>query len=87
MLILSRKTGESIIIKIGDKEIKMTLVEINNGSIKLGFEAARDIKIYRDEVYQEIVNQNKASVISDIDLAKEINKKINLQKEKQKFNG
>lgn len=75
MLILSRKIGESIIIKVGSNNIKITILESNNGTLKLGFEAPNDIKIYRSELYEEIVNQNKASVIDDVSEAANLLKK------------
>lgn len=75
MLILSRKIGESIIIKVGSDNIKITILESNNGTLKLGFEAPNDIKIYRSELYEEIVSQNKASVIDDVSEAANLLKK------------
>ena len=75
MLILSRKVGESIIIKVGSNNIKITILESNNGTFKLGFEAPNDIKIYRSELYEEIVNQNIASIIDDISQAANLLKK------------
>lgn len=75
MLILSRKIGESIIIKVGSNNIKITILESNNGTLKLGFEAPNDIKIYRSELYEEIVNQNIASVIDDVSEAANLLKK------------
>jgi len=66
LLILSRKIGESVVIKVGNRKIKLTMVEQDNGSIKIGFEAPKDIKIYRQEVYEEIVKQNKAALESDV---------------------
>jgi carbon storage regulator len=75
VLILSRKVGESIIIKVGSNNIKITILESNNGTLKLGFEAPKEIKIYRSELYEEIVNQNKASIIDDITQAANLLKK------------
>jgi carbon storage regulator len=75
VLILSRKIGESIIIKVGSDNIKITILESNNGTLKLGFEAPNDIKIYRSELYEEIVNQNIASVIDDVSEAANLLKK------------
>ncbi|POZ93221.1 carbon storage regulator [Petrotoga halophila] len=66
MLILTRKIGESIVIQVGNRIIKLIMVEQDNGSIKIGFEAPQDIKIYREEVYEEIVKQNKAALESDV---------------------
>lgn len=61
MLILSRKKGESIIIKTNDKIIKIRILE-NNDDVKIGFEADKDIKIYRSELYEEIARNNKQSI-------------------------
>lgn len=95
MLILSRKIGESIVIQVGDKKIKFTIVEMNNGNIKIGFEAPKDIKIYRNEVYEEIVTQNKASILSSVDKLKvlsesmpnRIKKAKNIKAEEEEIDG
>lgn len=47
MLVLSRKLGE--VIWIGDS-IKLTVVQIDRGKIRLGITAPRDIPIYRQEL-------------------------------------
>ena len=47
MLVLSRKVYESIII--GDN-IRITVVGIHSGQVRLGFEAPRDVEIYREEI-------------------------------------
>ena len=47
MLVLSRKLGEKIFI--GDN-ICITVVDIDRGKIRLGIEAPRDVKIYRQEL-------------------------------------
>ena len=47
MLVLSRKLGEKIFI--GDN-ICITVVDIDRGKIRLGIEAPRDVKIFREEL-------------------------------------
>ena len=47
MLILSRKTDQQI--KIGD-DITITIIEIHDGQVKIGVEAPRNIKVFRQEV-------------------------------------
>lgn len=71
MLILSRKIGEDIIIKMDNKTIKIKLLEDQMGHIKLGFDAPKEIKIYRGELYEEIVQENKSSINSSFDLVKQ----------------
>ena len=55
MLVLTRKSGEGIII--GD-DIKVTVVEIKGGTIRLGIEAPAAMKIHRQEVYNRIIQEN-----------------------------
>ena len=56
MLVLTRKIGEGIVI--GD-DITLKIVEIKGGTIRLGIDAPLDKKIYRQEVYDRIVAENK----------------------------
>ncbi|MGE4580261.1 MAG: carbon storage regulator CsrA [Desulfuromonadales bacterium] len=56
MLVLTRKAGEGIII--GD-HIKITIVEIKGGGIRIGIDAPPEQKIYRQEVYDRICQENK----------------------------
>lgn len=65
MLALTRKIGEKIMI--GD-DIVLTVFDIKGDSVRLSIEAPKDIKIYRGEIYDSIVEENKQSVKS-IDLA------------------
>lgn len=49
MLILRRKSGESIVI--GDN-ITLTVLDINEGSVRLAMEAPKEIPILRSELLQ-----------------------------------
>ena len=49
MLVLSRRPGESIQIR-GDVEI--TVLELRGNRVRLGIRAARQISVYREEVYE-----------------------------------
>ena len=53
MLVLSRKAEESMFI--GD-DIKITVLDIRGGQVRIGITAPQDIKIHREEVY-ECINQ------------------------------
>lgn len=56
MLILSRKEDESVII--GDN-IKIKVVSIDKGSVKIGFEAPDSMLILREELRDAVLNENK----------------------------
>ncbi len=52
MLTLTRKVGESI--RIGD-DIQIVVKEIRRNHVRIGILAPRDVKIYREEVYLNIL--------------------------------
>ena len=61
MLILSRKIDEKI--KIGD-DITITLIDVHGDQVKIGVEAPKNIKVFRQEVFDAIQSENKAAVVS-----------------------
>ncbi len=56
MLILSRKVDEKI--KIGDN-ITITLIEVRGDQVKIGVEAPKNIKVFRQEVFNAIQTENR----------------------------
>ncbi len=64
MLTLTRKVGETI--RIGDK-IQIVVKEIRKNQVRIGIIAPRDIKIFREEVYQNIVRENQESAQANVD--------------------
>jgi len=59
MLILSRKIDEKI--KIGE-DITITLIDVHGDQVKIGVEAPKSVKVFRQEVFDAIQNENKAAV-------------------------
>lgn len=59
MLVLTRKAGEGIII---DDNIKITVIELKGGGVRIGIEAPAEQKIYRQEVYDRICQENKEAM-------------------------
>jgi len=63
MLVLTRKAGEGIII--GD-DIKITIVELKGGGVRIGIDAPREMKVHRQEVFDKIKQENKEATQWDI---------------------
>ena len=59
MLILSRKTGESIVI---DGRIHVKVVRVDGETVKVGIEAPSEVPVHRREVYEEIQRSNQQAL-------------------------
>ena len=72
MLILGRKSGESI--SIGD-DITISIKEISTNMVKIGIDAPKDVVILRSELKEKIVEQNKkANSQNNLDELKKFSK-------------
>jgi carbon storage regulator CsrA len=57
MLVLSRRKRESVVVGGEDglhRLLKVTVLEIGNGNVKLGFEVDDDVPVYRLEAWERI---------------------------------
>ncbi|HBD67682.1 MAG TPA: carbon storage regulator [Treponema sp.] len=62
MLILSRKIDEKI--KIGN-DITITIIGVNGDQVKVGVEAPKNVKVFRQEVFEAIQQENKQAAASE----------------------
>ena len=51
MLVLTRKTNESIII---GEDIVLTVIEIRRDRVRLGIKAPKEVSVHRREIYEAI---------------------------------
>lgn len=51
MLILTRRTGESLII--GD-DVKLTVLGVKGNQVRMGVDAPKELSVHREEVYGRI---------------------------------
>ena len=57
MLVLSRKSRESVVIGGSDgihRLVKVTVLDIRGTNVKLGFEADADVPIHRTEIWERL---------------------------------
>ena len=59
MLVLTRRPGESIVV---GQDIVITVIEIKGGQVRIGIDAPREIDVYREEIYEQVRQENIASV-------------------------
>lgn len=71
MLIITRKKGQSIVI--GDN-IEITVSKLEDGSVKLGIDAPKEMTILRKELYDAVKKENKEAMKININLLKNIRK-------------
>lgn len=72
MLVLSRQKDESIMIGDG---IRITIVDVRGDKVRLGIEAPKDVKVFRSELYEEILRQNREALqpkAEDVDKLKDL---------------
>ena len=63
MLVLTRRPGESIVV---GENIVVTVIEIKGGQVRIGIDAPRDVDVYREEIYEQVKQEN-LSAIANVD--------------------
>lgn len=71
MLVITRKKGESLLI---GEDIEITVVKVDDGSVKLSINAPKNITILRKELYKEVTEENKNSAVFNSSMLKKIKK-------------
>jgi len=62
MLILTRRISESVII--GD-DIKITVLGVKGGQVRLGIDAPKSISVHREEIYERIQKEKAGETSSE----------------------
>ena len=63
MLVLTRKTGQSIRI---NNDISIMIVEVDGKCVKLGVNAPREVSIHREEIYQRIQTEKNSPIEENV---------------------
>lgn len=76
MLVLTRRPGESIVV---GQDIVVTVIEIKGGQVRIGIDAPREIDVYREEIYEQVRQENLNAVAN----AEQIRKAVQDQPRRQ----
>jgi carbon storage regulator len=72
MLIITRKKGESLMI---GEDIEIIISKIDDGSVKIGIKAPKDVSILRKELYDEVERENREAIKVDLNVLNSIKNK------------
>ncbi|MCX8022899.1 MAG: carbon storage regulator [Syntrophorhabdaceae bacterium] len=72
MLVLSRKRNEGILIRGKDGDIRIILIDVDRGKIRLGIDAPKGYTILREEILSEIKDANRLSLVDNLERIKGI---------------
>lgn len=61
LLVLSRKPGESFVI---GGEIEVKVLRIEGSEVKIGISAPSSVKVYRMEIYEKVVEENRRAALT-----------------------
>ncbi|MCE9547721.1 MAG: carbon storage regulator [Planctomycetia bacterium] len=67
MFIVTRKSQQSVVVGRADDAqpvLKVTVLEITNGRVRLGFEGTSTVPIHRTEVWQRIRAENEVDALA-----------------------
>ena len=67
MLVLSRKTHQSILIRGKGGDIRVVALEAEKGRLRLGIEAPPGYAIIREELVGEVMDANRRSALDGLD--------------------
>lgn len=61
MLILSRRIDEDLIIELNGEIVRVTVLGIKGGQVRIGCKASRRVQIHREEIWKRIKNEARES--------------------------
>ena len=76
MLVLTRRSGESVMI---GNDVIVTVLEARGDVIRLGIQAPRDIQVHREEVFRELQAANREAASPTVDAVEAVTKLIQPQ--------
>ncbi|HOO32843.1 MAG TPA: carbon storage regulator CsrA [Thermotogota bacterium] len=63
MLVLNRKNNEEIYIETPEGRITLKVIEVDGKFVKIGIDAPKAFPVYREELYRQVNQENKESIM------------------------
>ena len=64
MLILTRRTGETVMI---GNEVTLTVLGVKGNQVRIGINAPKSVPVHREEIYERIKRELQGDVNGNID--------------------
>jgi carbon storage regulator len=69
MLIITRRPGEKIML--GD-DVVIEVIEVSGSSVRIGIDAPRSIRVFREEIWRAVRDENAAAADTNTSLPEEL---------------
>jgi carbon storage regulator len=71
MLVIGRRKGESLLI---GEDVEITIIKIENGTVKIAINAPKEINILRKELYIDVKEENQRAMVFDSSVLEKLKK-------------
>lgn len=62
MLILTRRTGETVMI---GNEVTLTVLGVKGNQVRIGINAPKNVAVHREEIYEKIKRESQGDAAPD----------------------
>jgi carbon storage regulator len=69
MLIITRRPGEKIML--GD-DVVIEIIEVSGSSVRIGIDAPRSVRVFREEIWRAVRDENTAAADATVELPEEL---------------
>jgi len=63
MLILTRRTGETVMI---GNEVTLTVLGVKGNQVRIGINAPKSVPVHREEIYERIKRELQGDVVGNV---------------------